>query len=60
MKYLAQKAQVLATTRLRERYKGEYQALYRQAVVELGGTPRRSKEERIADLLQQIKQLEAN
>lgn len=60
MKYLAQKAQVIATTKLREKYKSEYQELYRQTVIELGGTPRRSKEERIADLQEQIKQLEGN
>lgn len=57
---LGTKAQVIATKNLRERYKAEYLELYREAVIELGGTPRRTKEERIADLLEQIKKLEAN
>ena len=54
---IANQAQILATKRLRDTYKYEYQELYRQAVIELGGTPRRSKEERIADLLRQIEEL---
>ena len=54
-----QKAQVLATKRLRNKYNTEYKEMYRDAVTELGGTPRASVEERIAKLQAQIAKLEA-
>ena len=56
---IQQKAQVIATQELRNKYKSEYSEMYRQAVILLGGTPRATKEERIAKLLAQIAKLEA-
>lgn len=56
---LGTKAQVIATRNLRKKYQTEYLEMYRNAVIELGGTPRRSKEQKIADLQNQINQLEA-
>jgi hypothetical protein len=56
---LAVKAQVIATKLLRDKYRDEYTQFYRQAVIDLGGKPHRTKEERIAELQEQIKQLEA-
>jgi len=57
---IQQKAQVIATQGLRDKYKSEYSEMYRQAVILLGGIPRATKEERIAKLLEQIKILEGN
>ena len=58
---IQQKAQVLAVQQLRDKYKSEYSEMYRQAVIMLGGTPRQTKEEKIAKLQAEIAKLrEAN
>jgi hypothetical protein len=53
-----QKAQVMAVQQLRDKYKSEYSEMYRQAVILLGGTPRQTKEEKIAKLQAEIAKLQ--
>jgi hypothetical protein len=55
---IQQKAQVMAMQSLRDKYKSEYSEMYRQSVILLGGTPRASKEERIAKLQAEIAKLQ--
>jgi hypothetical protein len=54
------KAQSMTMQYLRDKYRTEYTAKYREFVVQLGGGVRPTKEERIAKLKEQIAQLEAS
>ena len=56
---LHQKAQQLAVKYLCHKYHEEYTEKYRALVIEMGGRVHPTKEERIANLKQQIQELES-
>jgi hypothetical protein len=53
-------AQNYARKVLLEKYRDEYNAIYRAEMIRLGGKPRPTKEEKIQMLKTQIAELEAN
>ena len=55
---IASKAQTMATTRLRAKYKEDYRQFYREAVIELGGKPNRTKQQRIEALQKKLEELQ--
>ena len=58
--YANSQAQAFARRTLLEKYREEYNELYRAEVIRLGGKVRPSKQEKIEKLKAQLAELEAN
>lgn len=57
--YANSRAQAFARKTLLEKYRDEYNELYRSEVIRLGGNVRPSKQEKIEKLKAQLRELEA-